>query len=65
MVPVQEIRQYDLATVETKLFDVKTKQLVWAATTSTFSPGSVARETPGFADLIIGQLSERGIIARK
>jgi hypothetical protein len=65
MVPVQEIRQYDLATVETKLFDVKTKQLVWAATTSTFSPGTVARETPGFADLIIGQLSERGVIARK
>ncbi len=65
MVPVQEVRQYDLATVETKLFDVKTKQLVWAATTSTFSPGTVARETPGFADLIIGQLSERGVIARK
>ena len=65
MVPVQEIRQYDLATVETKLFDVKTKRLVWAATTSTLNPGTVAQETPGFADLIIGQLSERGIIARR
>jgi hypothetical protein len=65
MVPVQEVRQYDIATVETKLFDVKTKQLVWAATTSTFNPRSVARESPAFADLIIGQLASRGIIAAK
>jgi len=51
--------------VETKLFDVKTKQLVWAATTTTFNPRSVARETPGFADLIIGQLAQRDIISIK
>jgi hypothetical protein len=60
---VQQVSQYDLATVETKLFDVPTRNLVWAATTSTFNPRSVAQETPGFADLIIGQLSERGIVA--
>jgi len=65
MVPVQQISQYDLATVESKLFDVQTKQLVWAATTTTFNPTSVARETPGFADVIIGQLARRGIIASK
>jgi len=64
-VPVQQVSQYDLATVEAKLFDVQTKQLVWAATTSTFNPRSVARETPGFADLVIGQLTGRGIIAGK
>ncbi len=62
LVPVQRVSQYDLAAVETKLFDVKTKQLVWAATTSTFNPTSVARETPGFATLIIGELASRGII---
>jgi hypothetical protein len=65
MVPVQQVSQYDIATVETKLFDVKTRQLVWAATTSTFNPRSVARESPAFADLIIGQLASRGIIERK
>jgi hypothetical protein len=65
MVPVQQISQYDLATVESKLFDVQTKQLVWAATTTTFNPTSVARETPGFADVIIGQLARRGIIPSK
>jgi hypothetical protein len=65
MVPVQTVSQYDLATVESKLYDVPTKQLVWAATTTTFNPTSVARETPGFADVIIGQLAQRGIIQGK
>ena len=65
MVPVQQVSQYDLATVESKLFDVQTKQLVWAATTTTFNPTSVARETPGFANVIIGQLAQRGIIQGK
>jgi hypothetical protein len=65
MVPVQQVSQYDLATVETKLFDVKSRRLVWAATTTTFNPRSVSREAPDFANLIIGQLADRGIIARK
>jgi hypothetical protein len=65
MVPVQQVSQYDLATVESKLYDVQTRQLVWAATTTTFNPTSVARETPRFADVIIGQLAQRGIIERK
>ena len=65
MVPVQQVNQYDLATVESKLYDVQTKQLVWAATTTTFNPTSVARETPGFASVIIGQLAQRGIIQGK
>lgn len=50
--PVQEVRQYDLATVETKLFDVSSRRLVWAVTTTTFNPRSVAQEAPSFANLI-------------
>ncbi|HRI18263.1 MAG TPA: hypothetical protein PL196_07050 [Burkholderiaceae bacterium] len=64
-IPVQQVNQYDLATVETKLFDVKTRQIVWAATTTTLNPTSVAREAPGFADLIVGELASRRIIASK
>ncbi len=64
-IPVQQIRQYDLATVETKLFDVKTRRLVWAVTTTTFNPRSVAQEAPPFANLIIEQLKSRDIIAVK
>ena len=64
-IPVQQVSQYDLATVETKLFDVQTRQIVWAATTTTLNPRSVAREAAGFADLIVGQLASRRIIASK
>jgi hypothetical protein len=61
--PVTEVNQYDIATVETTMYDVKTRRLVWAATTETFNPNSVAHETPGYADLIIKQLAARGVIA--
>jgi hypothetical protein len=63
MVAVPEVSQYDLANVETNLFDVKTKRVVWAGTTQTYNPTTVAKETAGFADLIIGQLAARGLIA--
>ena len=65
MIPVQQVSQYDVAAVETKLFQVQTRQVVWAATTSTHNPGTVMRETPAFADLVIGQLASRNIIERK
>jgi hypothetical protein len=61
--PVTEVNQYDIATVEASLYDVRTRRLVWAATTETLNPTSVERETPGYADLVIGQLVARGAIA--
>jgi hypothetical protein len=62
MVPVTDVQQYQLATVDVSLFDVQSGRLVWAATTQTFNPQTVTRETPGFAKLIIGQLAARGIV---
>jgi hypothetical protein len=38
---------------------------VWSATTETFNPTTVEKETPGFADLIIGQLAARGLVAAR
>jgi hypothetical protein len=63
MMPVTEVSQYDLATVEVTLFDVTTGRVVWTATTQTLNPSSVPQEAPGFATLIIAQLTARGIIA--
>ena len=60
--PVTDVQQYDVANVETSLYDVRTRKLVWAANTETFNPRSVTQETPGFADLIIGQLRARGLV---
>jgi hypothetical protein len=60
--PVTDVQQYDVANVEASLYDVKTRKLVWAANTETFNPSSVTQETPGYADLIIGQLRARGLL---
>ena len=59
---VPDVQQYETATVETDLFEVNTRSVVWSATTETFNPTTVAKETPGFADLIIGQLAARGLV---
>src|SRR6185369_3499584 len=65
LVAAPMITQYDVASVETNLWDVKTRRVVWAATTDTFNPASVPQETPGFANIIIGQLTARGLIPAK
>jgi hypothetical protein len=57
--------EYELVTVETNLWDVRTGKLVWAGTTQTFAPGSVNQEAPGFAKLIINALAERKLIPAK
>ncbi len=65
MVPVTQVSQYDLAMVETTLFDTATQRVVWSANTQTLNPRSVESEAPGFATLIIQQLTARGVIAAK
>ena len=49
--------QYDIATAEVNLFDVKTNKLVWGGTTETFDPKSVTQESAGFANVIINALA--------
>ncbi len=60
---VPDVRQYQVANVEATLFETRNHQPIWSATTETFNPTSVAAETPGFARLVIGQLTARGLIA--
>jgi len=62
-VAVPQVTQYNVATVETNLWDIKTRRVVYAATTSTVNPDSITNEAPGFAALIIGQLQARGLLA--
>lgn len=54
--------QYEVVTVETNLWDVRTGKLVWAGTTQTFAPGSVNQEAPGFARVIIDALAQRKLV---
>ena len=59
---VPEVTQYDVASVETNVYNVNTKTLVWAATTQTVNPTTVAKEAPNYADLIIAQLRARNLL---
>lgn len=60
--PVTDVSQYDVATVETNLYDARSRRLIWAGTTETINPSSVATEAPGFADLLITQFRARGLV---
>ena len=62
---VPQVTQYQIATAETTLFDVKTHRIVWTATSQTFNPTSVQQEAPGLADAVIAALKTRGLIAAK
>jgi len=60
--PMTEVRQYDIASVETSVFDARTRSLVWAGVSETYEPRSVEKDAPGFADVIIRALRERGLL---
>jgi hypothetical protein len=59
---IPEVNQYQIATVETSVFQVYQKKLVWTGITETFDPTSIAQEAPGFADVILGSLQQRGVV---
>ena len=59
---VPDVTQYEVASVETNVYNVATKSLVWAATTQTVNPTTVAKEAPGYADIIIAQLRARNLV---
>ncbi|MFO1305498.1 MAG: hypothetical protein U1F54_17360 [Burkholderiales bacterium] len=57
-----DITQYDVASVETNVYNVANKALVWAATTQTVNPTTVAQEAPAYTDVIISQLRQRNLL---
>jgi hypothetical protein len=59
---VPQVTQFQIAIVETTLFDVNTRRIVWSGTTETFNPTSVQQDAPGFADLIVGSLQKGGFL---
>jgi hypothetical protein len=59
---VPQVTQYDVATVETTVYEVYGKRLIWSGVTQTFDPRSVAQEAPQFSDVVLGALAQRGIV---
>jgi hypothetical protein len=62
-VPVTQVSQYNLAMVETSFYEVATGRLVWSGITQTLNPSNFQRDAGEFADVIIGQLRARALLA--
>jgi hypothetical protein len=52
----------DVVFAEVRLFRAHPDSLVWAATTETFAPRDVRRESADFAEVVLRQLAERKLI---
>lgn len=52
----------DTVYAEVRLFRVRPDELAWAATTETFAPTDVRKESAGFAQVVFTQLAERKLI---
>jgi hypothetical protein len=60
--PATDVRQYDIAVVETSVFETSTRRVVWTGVSETYEPSSVARDAPGFADVIVRALQRRRVL---
>jgi hypothetical protein len=54
---VPEVYQTRIATIETSLFDVGTKKLVWTGVTETYDPVSFRKDAGRLADIIVGAIA--------
>jgi hypothetical protein len=56
------VYQYDVVTADTSVYGVNAGELLWSGTTETFSPTDVAKESRGFAKIIIAALKKAGVV---
>jgi hypothetical protein len=56
------VYQYNVATVETNLWNVASEQMIWSATTRTFDPERIRNELPEFSRLLVDSLAGSGLL---
>jgi hypothetical protein len=56
------VYQYNLVTLESSLYSPAQGKLVWSATTESFAPTDLKKESASFAELIIGALRKQKIV---
>lgn len=54
---------YQVATIFTTLFDVKTARPVWTFNPATYNPATLQQDAPRFANDVVGMLRASGLIA--
>lgn len=58
------IQQYDVITLEARLYDVASEKLVWAVSTETTDPGRIQKELAAYASLICEQMAKAGLLEK-
>jgi hypothetical protein len=56
------VQQYDVITLEARLYDVAAGKLVWAVSTETSDPGKIQKEIEAYAKLISERMGKAGLL---
>jgi len=56
------VEHYQVVTLETNLWDLEDRALVWSGTTRSFNPGEARKEASELAEVIIGTLEKAALI---
>jgi Domain of unknown function (DUF4136) len=56
------VRQYEVYTSETSLYDMTKNEVVWTGTAQTISPGDINEELKSYAEIMIRALKEKRLI---
>jgi hypothetical protein len=56
------VNQYDLVTLETTLWDVKSEKIIWSATSEIFNPNDVPTATGELAKVLIEKMRKDGVL---
>jgi len=59
-----EVRQYDVITLEARVYDVASGKLAWAVSTETADPGKIQKEIAAYSKLICDQMGEAGLLVK-
>ena len=57
-----DVRQYEVVTIESTLWDLRTDRVVWTGTSQTTQTSDIERLTEGLAKLLIGQMKTDGVL---
>ena len=53
---------YEVVSIETNVYEMQDRSLVWSGTTRSIAPQDVHRESEGLAEVIIRELATRGLV---
>lgn len=57
-----DVRQYELVTIESSLWDLRTDRVVWTGTSQTTQTSNVERLSDQLAKLLVGQMKTDGVL---